>query len=185
MKKVLIIILMSLVGLSAMAAEQSDAVVSSIRKAYQQAQASVKADRSQGNELVTTARYTVRGKGKTTETLHFFYVNEEGTYLLAKDGEDPHFFYYPLYFVTRIYNIGNKKYYEEYLFDKSSQRLIFVYIRGYDTNGQRAEQRLYYHEGDLYKVVGPSATSETPEMITYTAADLRNAFDLLMRNPKE
>lgn len=185
MKKFLFLIMALAVSVSSMAAEQSDAVVSSIRNAYQQAKASIKADRSKGNEMVASFKYTVRGKGLTTETVHFFYVTDEGTYLLADDGEDPHFNYYPLYFVTRSYNLGNKKYYEEYLFDKSSQRLIFVYIRGYDANGKRAEQRLYYSDGDLHTSIGPSATSETPEMIVYTARDLRNAFDWLIRNPKE
>ena len=75
-------------------AQQPDPVISSIRDAYQQAKENLKKNKNMGNEMVTTLNYTVRGKGKTTETLHFFYNTVEGTYWLADgDDRDPHFFY--------------------------------------------------------------------------------------------
>ena len=58
-----------------LAAEQPDPVISSIRDAYQQAKESIKKNKSVGNEMVTKLDYTVRGRGKTTETLHFFYMS--------------------------------------------------------------------------------------------------------------
>lgn len=168
----------------AAAAEQPDPVISSIRDAYQLAKESSKKNKGMGNEMVTTLNYTVRGKGKTTETLHFFYNTVEGTYAMTED-RDPHFFYYPLYFVTRSYNIGKQKYYEEYLFNPSSQRLLFALTQDYDENGKRFDRRFYFHNGSVYSVDGPGITSFMKEHVYYQAEELRLAFDWLIRNPKE
>ncbi len=165
-------------------AQESDPVIASIQDAYKQAKVMMKQNEGMGNELVTKANYTVRGKGKTTETFHFFYNTVEGTYLMDDDG-DPHFFYYPLYFVTRSYNIGKQKYYEEFLFDPSSQRLLFALVQDYDENGKRIDRRFYYHEGNLYKVVGPTSTSLINSQVYYWSEEVRHAFDWIMRNPKE
>ena len=166
------------------AAQQSDPVISSINESYQQAKESSKKNKGMGNEMVTTLNYTVYGQGKTTETLHFFYNTVQGTYMITDDS-DPHFFYYPLYFVTRSYNIGKKKYNEEYLFDSSSQRLLFVLTQDYDENGKRFDRRFYFHDGSLYHVIGPPATDFMKDMVFYQAEDLRHAFDWMIRNPKE
>ena len=166
------------------AAQQPDPIISSIRDAYQQAKESITKGKNKGNEMVTTLNYTVRGQGKTTETLHFFYNTDEGTYMLTDDS-DPHFFYYPLYFVTRSYNIGQKKYYEEYLFDPSSQRLLFALTQDYDENGKRFDRRFYFHDGSVYNVIGPAATALIEEHVVLQANDLRLAFDWIIRNPKE
>ena len=170
------------------AAEQPDPVISSIQEAYQQAKESMKKNKGMGNEMVATFDHTVRNEGKTNETVHFYYNTVQGTYWLGDDddqGQDPHFFYYPLYFVTRNYNIGKKKYYEEYLFDPSSQRLLFALTQDYDENGKRFDRRFYFHDGSIYHVIGPDATSFMQDMVFYQANDLRLAFDFLIRNPKE
>ena len=166
------------------AAEEPDPVISSIRDAYQQAKESMKKNKGMGNEAVTTLNYTVRGKGKTTETLHFFYNTVEGTYMLSDDN-DPHFFYYPLYFITRSYNIGKLKYYEEYLFNSSSQQLMFALIQDYDENGKRFDRRFYFLDGSIYNVIGPAATSFMIDHVFYQADELRHAFDWMIQNPKE
>ena len=169
------------------AAEQPDPVISSIRDAYQQAKVAIKKNKGMGNEMVTKLDYTVRDKGKTTETLHFYYNTVQGTYWLAEgDDRDPHFFYYPLYFVTRSYNLGKQKYYEEYLFDSSSQQLLFALTQDYDENGKRFDRRFYYHNGILYDVIGPAVTDEFMlDMVSYQADELRHAFDWIIQNPKE
>ncbi|MBR5102709.1 MAG: hypothetical protein IK092_06250 [Muribaculaceae bacterium] len=173
----------AIVALTA-AAEEPDPVISSIRDAYKQAKESIKKNKNMGNEMVTTLNYTVRGKGKTTETLHFFYSTVEGTYLLDDSG-DPHFFYYPLYFVTRSYNIGKQKYYEEYLFDTKTERLLFALTQDYDDKGKRFDRRYYCHNGQVYSVVGPAPDSVLEDLIIYQADDLKHAFDWIIRNPKE
>ena len=168
------------------AAQESDPIISSINNAYQQAKESTKKNKGMGNEMVATFDYTVRGKGKANEKVHFYYNTIQGTYWLADgDDRDPHFLYYPLYFVTRSYNIGKLKYYEEYLFDSSSQRLIFALTQDYDENGKRFDRRFYFHDGSFYHVIGPATTSFMEDMVFYQANDLRLAFDFLIRNPKE
>ena len=166
------------------AAEQPDPVISSIRDAYQQAKENMKKNKGMGNEMVTTLNYTTYGKGKTTETLHFYFETVRGTYMLVEDG-DPHFNYYPLYFITRSYNIGKQKYYEEYLFDASSQRLLFALTQDYDESGKRFDRRFYFHDGNLYNVIGPEATEFMIDVVTYQASELQHAFDWIIQNPKE
>ena len=167
-------------------AQEADPVISSIRDAYQQAKVAIKQNKSKGNEMVTTSRYTVRGSGLTTEVLHFFYVTTEGTYWLNEgDTRDPHFNYFPLNFVTRSYNMGAKKFYEEYLFDPESQRLLFALTQGYDDSGRHYERRLYFHEGKVHKLVGTDATPFEQECVSLQANELLHAFDWLIRNPKE
>ncbi len=170
----------------AAAAQQPDPVITSIRDAYRQAKAGIKQNKSKGNEMVTTMRYTVRGSGLTTDELHFFYVTTEGTYMLNEgDNRDPHFNYYPLNLITRYYNKGAKKYYEEYLFDPESERLLFVLNQGYDDDGNYYERRLYFNGGSVYKVVGTDTSTFDQQVITLQAGELRHAFDNLINNPKE
>ncbi|MBO7609638.1 MAG: hypothetical protein J6S96_05510 [Muribaculaceae bacterium] len=186
MKTLRQILLMScmIVALSAAAVQPDDPIITSIRDAYSNAKEAIKSGKRQGNEMVTTLNYTVRGKGKTTETLHFFYKTVQGTYWMPEDG-DPHFYYYPLYFITRSYNIGDKKYYEEYLFDSESERLLFVFTQDYDENGKRFDRRFYFHDGSVYDVLGPSATPFMKDNVKYQADELKHAFDWIIRNPKE
>lgn len=167
------------------AAQHPDPVIESITETYLQAKESTKKNKNMGNEMVTTLNYTVLNKGKTTETLHFYYNTVRGTYMLTDD-EDPHFLYYPLYFITRSYNIGKLKYYEEYLFDATSQHLLYVSTQDYDENGNRFDRRFYYHNGELYDMIGPSFSDDfMKNLVFYQADDLRHAFDWLIRNPKE
>lgn len=166
-------------------AQQPDPVISSVKEAYRQAKESAKKNKGMGNEMVTTMNYTVRHQGKTTETLHFYYNTVEGTYLLSDDS-DPHFCYYPLYLVTRSYNIGKQKYNEEFLFDASSQRLLYAKKQYYDENGKRFDREFYYQNGSFYEMIGPPSTeSFMVESVYYEAEELRVAFDWLIRNPKE
>lgn len=174
-----------MIAVLTVAAQETDPVISSVRAAYQQAKETMKKDKAKGNEMVTTLNYSVRGNGKTTETLHFFYTTDEGTYWLAEgDDSDPHFYFYPLYFITRNYNIGKKKYYEEYLYD-TNQRLIFALTQDYDENGNRFDRRYYFHDGNFYHVIGPEPTPFMIDEVTYQANELRLAFDWIIRNPKE
>ena len=75
-----ILLLACMITTLAVAAEQPDPVISSIRDAYQKAKESMKKNKGMGNEMVTTLNYTVRGQGKSNETLHFYYNTVEGTY---------------------------------------------------------------------------------------------------------
>ena len=166
------------------AAEDPDPLISSITTAYEQAQVAMKKNKSMGNEMVTKITRSVRGKGKTTETIHFYYNTVEGTYV-GNDGSDSKFFYYPLYFVTRSYNIGKNKYYEEYLFDATTQGLLYALTQDYDANGKRLERKFYYDEGTLYADQGPEPEPFMDQMVLFQANELKHGFDWLIQNPKE
>lgn len=183
LRQILLISCMT-VAIAAAAVQPEDIVITSIRDAYSQAKEAIKSGKRQGNEMVTTLTYTMRGKGKTTETLHFFYKTVQGTYLMDDDG-DPHFYYYPLYFVTRSYNIGKNKYYEEYLFDTETERLIFAFIQDYDENGKKFDRRFYFKDGSMYDVLGPTPSPYMDEQVMVQANELKHAFDNIARNPKE
>lgn len=167
-------------------AQQPDPIIAAIDQAYQQAKANTKKNKDMGNEMETTIHYTVYGNGKTTEKLHFYFNTVQGTFLLNEgDERDPHFLYYPLYLVTRDYNIGKKKYCEEFLFDPTSQRLLFAQTQDYDERGVRFDRRYYFTDGNLYRVDGPQPTALMQDIVVYQADELRHAFDWLLRNPKE
>ena len=85
----------------------------------------------------------------------------------------------------KTYNIGKKKYNEEFLFDSSSQRLLFVITQDYDENGKRFDRRFYFHEGSFYHLMGPPATDFMIDQVFYLADELRHAFDWILQNPKE
>lgn len=164
-------------------AEDPDPLISSIDAAYEQAHVAMKKNKSMGNEMVTKITRSVRGKGKTTETIRFYYNTVEGTYL-GNDGSDSKFFYHPLYFITRSYNIGKQKYYEEYLFD-DNQNLLYALTQDYDENGKRIERRFYYDEGTLYADQGPEPEPQMDQFVLMQANELRHGFDWLIQNPKE
>ena len=153
-----------LVAFTALALQPDDAVITSISNAYSQAKEAIKSGKNQGNEMVTTFNYTVRGEGKTTETLHFFY---------------------PLYFITRSYNIGKRKYYEEFLFDTDTDQLIFAFMQDYDQNGKKIDRRFYFKDGSVYDTLGPAPSPYMAEQVMQQATELKLAFNNISRNPKE
>ena len=168
----------------AAAAQEYDPVIASIDDARQQAKVSMKKNKNLGNEMVTTVNYTVRGQGKTTKTVHFYFNTAQGTYFIPDDS-DPHFFYHPLYYVTLSYNIGKKKYNEEYLFDSYSQRLMYLMTQDYDANGNRIDRQIYFHEGSVYFVQGPPIDDFMEAVFLMQANELKIAFDNIIGNPKE
>ena len=157
-----------------------DAVITSISKEYNQAQATIKTHkRSQAkNDMVTTMRYDVPGKGAAVETLHFFFNVEQY-------GDQGEFINYQLFFVTRQLSLGGRKYYEEYLYDSQTGQLSFTVKRDYDSDGNRVEKRFYYRDGTIYRTVGGPLNLYEDELTYFLGQDYRHAFDNLMRNAKE
>ena len=164
------------------------------KSSYSSFATSLEIDRNFGGDKVLVDRKLfILKRGNRIESLVVDTVLEhavtDGHVRLRSDadlgtGEDEHFIYYPLYFVTRSYNIGKQKYYEEYLYD-SSQRLQFAIVQYYDENGKRFDRRYYFHDGDFYHVIGPEPTAFMIDEATYQANDLRLAFDWIIQNPKE
>ena len=164
---------------SALAVDSSDPVILSIRNCYNKAQEAVKnngKDKQKRSDMVTTLHYMVPGSGPTTETLQFFFN-------MALFGEESEFVDYRLYFITRKYNLGNRKFYEEYLYDNG--QLVFVFKQGYNSDGKKVDKRLYYRNGEIYQVVGELTEPYETEITRYLANDYLVSFNNLIRNAKE
>lgn len=128
-----------------------EGIIKDIRAQYAEAQAMAQQqlttdDWNQQSFTSATVHYMLPGCGPTTETIHYFYlldddVDEEGEWT-PKSNE--------LYFVTRKYNIAARQFYEEYLFDRSTQHPLFVFYT-YDTydSDVKAEERYYFHDGQV------------------------------------
>jgi len=113
--------------------------VAEIRQAYAAAHQAIEDSHHDGvprNELIETAQYMVPAAGTTNETFCCYYE-------LSVDGEEWSVHYNP-YFITRKYNIAVHNFYEEYLYDAKSGRLLFVYIQSDGVDGTKNEERYYY-----------------------------------------
>ena len=85
----------------AAAAQNPDPVIASIDEAYAEAKAMIKKNAKSDGCMTSTINYYVPGQGRTTETLNFYSRTVRGNYLMVDEDSEPHFHYYPLYFVTR------------------------------------------------------------------------------------
>lgn len=169
----------------AAAAQNPDPVIASIDEAYAEAKAMIKKNAKSDGCMTSTINYYVPGQGRTTETLNFYSRTVRGNYLMVDEDSEPHFHYYPLYFVTRDYNIGKKKYHEEFLYDSKTERPIFALTQDYDEQGKRFDRRFYFQGSSVYTMLGPEPTANTDMLVYYWAEELKHGFDDLMRNPKE
>lgn len=168
-----------LIAFSTVANETGDPVINAIKSEYSQAKNIIKSNdknKATRNSMTTTMRYLVPGKGMATETVQFFFNTEQF-------GENNEFVNYQLFFVTRQYKLGDRKCYEEYLYNNNSQP-VFVFIQDYDDNGKRQDKRFYYLDGSIYKTLGPTMDYEDLSTMIQ-AQDYRQSFDNLIRNAKE
>ena len=87
-------------------------------------------------ELVTTIQRNMPGTGIRKETVTCYF---------AEFGDDLDPDYRP-YFVTRKYNVAAHRFYEEFLFDAETGKLLFVFRQGdsYETAGAKDETRYYF-----------------------------------------
>ncbi len=181
----LMLLALGMLAMATAAAQDPDPVMARIDEAYATAQAAVKQNAQSEGDMTTTIHYYVPGHGRTTETMKFYCRTVRGNYLVTDEDMDPHFHYYPLYFVTRDYNIGKQKYHEEFLYDTTTERPIFALTQEYDDQGKRVERRFYFQDSNVYAMLGPAPTSRTDMQVYYWAEELKHGFDDLMRNPKE
>ncbi|MBP3739113.1 MAG: hypothetical protein J6I72_08725 [Muribaculaceae bacterium] len=168
----------------ARAAQPGDPVIDAIDKAYRQAQEAIKHDSKMGNDMVTTVRYIVPEKGKTTATLRFFFKTIQTEMYMPDENVEP-YYYHPLYFIERTYNVRTHKLCEQYLFDPSTEQFLFALVQDLDELGQLVERRYYYHEGDIYSKQGEPGEPNDEIIVMYQAQDLKRAFDNIIMNPKE
>ena len=138
----LAVLLLAALTLSAVPDRRSDAIAA-VRKAYQEAKESMAINAEEtipSNDLTATYHYNIPGCGETTEVIHaWFYLEEH---------EEDWGSSYPIYFITRKYNIAAGNYYEEYLFDDETGKLIFAFLQGDDfqSEGVKVNEERYYYD---------------------------------------
>ena len=118
-----------------------------------------------------------RGDYATWNDGRFFYELE--------DAEDPSYYCNSLYLCTRRYNVAARQLYEEYLFDRTTHKPLFVYLK-YDTyQGENAvaEERYYFHDGQIiWKIVNQYSENTDDGLILITCSALMSAFTHLVNH---
>lgn len=166
----LIILLSMLFGLSS-SPDGLPATVKEIRQAYADAHQRIAETTRPGvprSDMETTFRYMVPAAGETTETIHAFYE-------LSIDSEGEWAVHYHPYFIMRSYNISVLKFYEEYLYDADTGKLLFVYISGDTHEGKKNEERYYFGPDGLISEIIQGERTVSLEEILRKAEVLRSS----------
>lgn len=131
-------VLLSLAAGVVASAQSETAVVKEIRTAYAAAKEQIKltsgVEGTPRNDATATIHCNVPGTGPRTEVVHWYFdleTNEDGAR-------------YQPYFITRKYNVAARDFYEEYLFDAGTARLLFVFIQSDNFEGGKNEERYYF-----------------------------------------
>ena len=173
--------------------------LSVIRKHYAEAQQKVaeyeKAEKGEGN--VFPLYYEVNilqnlpGTGPHRERVRMYYYEEDN-----EDWQpDEPMLRRGLQFVTTKYNYAAREFYEEYLFDEKGN-IEFIYCRDADLDEYGGEFRLYFKDGNLFRVLVslynletetyeqtyagaaiPEKYKKTYEWYTYNVNKYKNLFD--------
>ena len=172
MKKFFIMMVCALISLSA-AAQSSPAAkarVAEIKKMYnavKEKSAYKKEAELPPDEMIITNNYMAAGAGPIKETYHYYYSGDFN--------EDLGYDFFMVSFITRSYNVGDRQFYEELLFD-SDGNLAFYY----DKNSG-GENRYYFLKGELvHKITQGEQVYDEVMLIHRYAAELVNSFSILL-----
>lgn len=132
-------LLMLVLALPGLPQDGLPTTVKEIRQRYadtQQSIAMMHEEEHFRSEIVTTIQRNMPGSGIRKETVTCYF---------AEFGEDLDPDYRP-YFVTRKYNVAARKFYEEYLFDAETGKLLFVFLQAdsIENAGTKDETRYYF-----------------------------------------
>ena len=166
-------LLLALVFPSGAGQDHLPSTVKEIRQLYaetQQAIAMMSEEEHLCSRLVTTTQSNLPGSGIRKETVTCYFAD------YGEDEEEWNPDYRP-YFITRKYNVGARKFYEEYLFDGSTGRLIFVFIQGDSSEGGKDETRYYFGPDGLISenIKGDRTAAPTSDTALDMALTLRTA----------
>lgn len=143
MKKVLTVVCFLLaIGAQAQTGAAKNAV-ERIREQYADAKKMIEYNNSSEetrNQMTVNISHMVAAIGHQDKvvTYYFFtdYDEDAGDYVSTP------------YFITVTYNVAARKFYEEYLL-KGNGDIIFVYLSGDSSDGERFEARYYWENGQL------------------------------------
>lgn len=180
MKKVALIVVLSLVALPSMlmqAQEVTDAEIAAIRAAYADAkqQVEINSHAQEQNvprsDMEVISHYVLPGCGPTEEVIHYYFTLED-------DPESETYVYKP-YLITRSYNVAARKFYEEFLFDADETNLLFFFQRNDAMDGSTDETRYYYGKHGTHQSI--KGTAQMDEVFAARLADdLKAAFNHLL-----
>lgn len=177
MKRISLTIVLSLMAMLTYAQDVTDAEISAIRTAYNDAKQQVEIN-SQAqdlnvprNDMEVISHYVIPGSGPTEEVIHYYFTLEEdsetGTYVNR------------LYLITRSYNVAARKFYQEFLFDKQEAKLLFFFQSNDALDGTTDETRYYYGKNGTHQSI-KGAVQMDEVFVARLADDLKAAFNLLM-----
>jgi len=119
-----------------------------------------------GNNIEVTSNHMAAGAGPIHEVIRYFF---DGDYDEVRDCD-----FFTLYFVTRTYNVGAIKYYEEILYDHESEPCFYY---GHREDGQ--EVRYYWNRAELAHQIVKGELVVDPGNAIHTAKRLWVAFNSL------
>lgn len=148
MKKlsILFLCLLATVATQAQTSAKAKERVAEVRKLYAAAKERMAQNDREENParsgMETTFYYMVPGAGPTKHHIHYYFGEEE-----SDEGETTGF---TPYFITVSYNVAARNFYEEYLIDEKTEKLIFAYFHVPEYDGSKSEARYYYDKnGEL------------------------------------
>lgn len=167
MKRLLIFLLLILSIPAATTLSAQNRTVKGIRQLYSEAQQQIAMMNEEEHlcvKLVSTSQYNTPGAGIRKETVTSFFHEYAG-----EDEESGLSVWSPVYlpfFLTRKYNIGDLKFYEEYLFDAETGTLLFAFLQRDNSNGGGKDETRYYFDSEekLSEIIKGSPIAEFGEV---------------------
>lgn len=144
MKRITIygILLLMALTMQAQTSAKAKERVAEVRKLYAAAKERMAQNDREENParsgMETTFYYMVPGAGPTKHHIHYYFGEEEND-----EGETTAF---TPYFITVSYNVAARNFYEEYLIDEKTEKLIFAYYHAPEFDGSKSETRYYYYK---------------------------------------
>lgn len=169
--------LLVMAGVLSVAAQDAMSV---IRKHYAEAKQKVEQyEKTEEEEGYTFPLYyevniqqNLPGTGPHRENVRMYYWEEDN-----EDWQpDEPMLFRGLQFVTYKYNFAAREFYEEYLYDKKGN-IEFVYCRSADMDEYGGEYRLYFKNGELFRVLVSTYNLETEKYEqTYTGTKMPEKY---------
>lgn len=183
MRTIRLILLCLLASLSTQAQQDKKTAdrLTDIREQYAKAMswmAGEHVEDNMGYEMSIQNNRVIPALGSINETIHFYFGLDD-----KKFEEDLTVAYLP-YFMDRRYYQGPREYFEEYLFDLKTGKLIFFSRINDNYDGGKDETRLYWGKNGkdvVHKESKGDEPADENEALT-TADRLKKAFDLLVED---
>lgn len=144
------------------APDKKSDIVKNIRAEYAATQkriAEMDMEEHMRSQLTTTVQKNMNAIGIRKETITCFFDDfREMPWEEAPD--------FKPYFITRKFNAAVHKFYQEYLFDSETGRILFIFLQGdsYEVEGTKDETRYYFGpDGALVQEIVKGERLATPE----------------------